>query len=100
MCDTLHCNVYSKQLTFAHLPHHHTTDNVVAKGEFDPALTTHSNLVREVEVAFTQALDSERGANFLVNLVLQLDSIATGIATPREDAAIAAFPTKYDMISV
>jgi hypothetical protein len=33
-------------------------------------------LAREVEDAFTKALDAELGANFLVNVVLKLDDMA------------------------
>jgi hypothetical protein len=49
-------------------------------------------LAGEVEEAFSKALDADLGANFLVNLVLQLDDMV--MTSDGEDAAGGAYTNK------
>lgn len=38
-------------------------------------------LVQDVELSFTKALDAEQSTNYLVNMILQLDDLATSLTS-------------------
>ena len=56
-------------------------DHVLATEAFDPGMRPrHKYFVKEVEDVFDTAVDSELGANFMANMILQLDNIALDLA--------------------
>ena len=67
-----------------------TTDSILETRLVDPELDMA--LAGEVEEAFSKALDADLGANFLVNLVLQLDDMV--MTSDGEDAAGGAYTNK------
>ena len=67
-----------------------TTDSILETRLVDPELDMA--LAGEVEEAFSKALDADLGANFLVNLVLQLDDMV--MTSDGEDVAGSAYTNK------
>ena len=52
-------------------------DCIISSEAFDPCVREHMDLVGEADAAFQRAVEAERGANVIVNLVLHLDDTCT-----------------------